>query len=108
MIAKVCESKLKKRFDVTCFDTGEGVVEKVSAGGVDLVILDLKMPVKDGFETLKELKTNSRTKSVPVLVLTVYDDSKKKEVMDLGANLYLTKTDYEFDEVMRQIDKMLS
>ena len=58
----------------------------------DLILLDLNLPQKDGRETLKEIKSDARLKSIPVVVLSTSDSDR--DVMtcyDLGANCYLTK-----------------
>jgi two-component system alkaline phosphatase synthesis response regulator PhoP/two-component system response regulator VicR len=50
------------------------------------------MPNKDGWEVLQEVRSNSRTKDIPVIVLTARDeDSDMFQGYDLGANYYLTK-----------------
>ena len=58
----------------------------------DLILLDLNLPRKDGREVLKEIKSDDRLKSIPVVVLTV---SKAEEdvlkTYDLHANCYITK-----------------
>ncbi len=55
----------------------------------DLIILDLGLPLMDGFEFLRRVRANS---TVPVLVLSARSDEKDKvEALDLGANDYVTK-----------------
>lgn len=57
-----------------------------------VVILDLILPVLDGYEVLKTIKNNERTKRIPVIVLTTTDDpSVVSRCYDLGCNLYITK-----------------
>ncbi len=58
----------------------------------DLILLDLNLPKKDGREVLKELKTDSHTRTIPVVVLTTSED--EEDVLrsyDLHANAYLVK-----------------
>jgi CheY-like chemotaxis protein len=58
----------------------------------DLVLLDLKMPRMDGFEVLEIIKSASRTRRIPVVVLTSSSESKDVgRSYDLGANSYLVK-----------------
>ena len=58
----------------------------------DLIFLDLNMPVKDGREALKEIKTNRTLKTIPVVVLSTSKVSKDVlECYGLGANSFITK-----------------
>lgn len=59
-------------------------------GGYDLVVLDLGLPARDGFEILQRLR--SRRDKTPVLILTARDDiSDRVKGLDLGADDYMTK-----------------
>jgi len=63
-----------------------------------LMILDLKLPKVDGFEVLKQVRANERTKLMPVVVLTSSDEHRDKlESYGLGANSYVRKP-VAFDE----------
>jgi len=58
----------------------------------DLILLDLKMPKKDGREALQELKGDARLKHIPVVVLTTSTDQGDIEyAYRMGVNSYLTK-----------------
>lgn len=71
---------------------------------IDLVILDLNMPVMDGIETLKWIKQNSKSK---VLILTMHEDPiKVTECMKEGANGYLTK-DVSTKKFIEVVDTIL-
>lgn len=73
----------------------------------DLILLDLRMPRKDGFEALKELKTNSDWHDIPVVVMTTSDSqSDIKRVYQLGANSCIIKPQ-TFQELL-EITKMLN
>ncbi len=68
---------------------GLEALEKVRKHLPDLVILDVRMPKMDGFETLREIREFS---DVPVIMLTVQDEEKDKvRGLDLGADDYVTK-----------------
>lgn len=75
---------------------------------VDLVILDLMLPKKSGFDVLKEMKENKLWKSVPVVILSNLgqqeDISRGKE---LGANDYIIKADNNINEVIKKIKEYL-
>ena len=58
----------------------------------DVIILDIMMPVMDGYEVLARLRANEVTKHIKVVMLSALSDSKDiKNAMDLGADEYLTK-----------------
>ena len=57
-----------------------------------LMLLDLNMPVLDGYQVLERIKTDERTKRIPVIVLTTTDDAREvSRCYDLGCSVYVTK-----------------
>ena len=57
-----------------------------------IIILDVNLPGKDGFQLLKEIRENKKTKSIPVVVLTVdKEDKSVAKGYSLGANSYIVK-----------------
>ncbi len=76
-----------------------------------LVLLDLNMPVLDGYQVLERMKANEDTKRIPVVILTTTDDAREVErCYNLGCNVYITKpVDYDqFAEAIRKIGLFLS
>jgi CheY-like chemotaxis protein len=76
-----------------------------------LLLLDLNMPVMDGYQVLQRLKEDPRTALIPVIVLTTTDDPGEiQRCYDLGCNAYVVKSaDYDqFTEAMRQLGMFLS
>lgn len=70
----------------------------------DLILLDLILPKKDGFEVLKALKEDSSTDAIPVIVLTNLEGSADIEkVLSLGARTYLIKSNYSLDDVLSKV-----
>jgi CheY-like chemotaxis protein len=58
----------------------------------DLIICDILMPKKNGWEVVQEVKANPKTKDIPVIVLTAKDeDPDMFKGYDVGANYYMTK-----------------
>ena len=57
---------------------------------IDIVLLDIIMPMMDGLEVLKIMRAHEDMKNIPVVILTT-DETKKTEAMNLGANDFLNK-----------------
>jgi len=75
----------------------------------DLILLDLILPKKDGFEVLKELKRDETTKNIPVITLTNLEEGENIEkVLSLGAAAYLIKANYELEEIVKKIKQVLN
>jgi CheY-like chemotaxis protein len=76
-----------------------------------LVLLDLNMPVLDGYQVLERMKADGRTQRIPVVILTTtYDTREVSRCYDLGCNVYMTKpVDYQqFSEAIRKLGLFLS
>jgi two-component system KDP operon response regulator KdpE len=101
-IVKFLEVKLKASgYGVLTANSGFEALEQVEAQEPDLVVLDVLMPRKDGFETLKELRASS---SVPVIVLSAKEaDTDKIKGLELGADDYLAKP-FSPDELVARIE----
>ena len=89
----------------------EGEYAGVEPPSPMLVLLDLNMPVLDGYQVLKRMKSDARTKRIPVIILTTTDDRREVErCYDLGCNVYVTKpVDYDqFCKAIRKLGLFLS
>ena len=77
-----------------------------------LVLLDLNLPVLNGFQVLERMKSNEITKQIPVIMVTSSDDTRDvAKCYELGCNVFLTKplVDYEqFAEAIRKLGLFLS
>jgi CheY-like chemotaxis protein len=72
-----------------------------------VILLDLKLPRVDGLEVLKKIKSNSKLKSIPVVILTTStEDLDIKTAYELGANSYIVKpVDFDkFLDIAKQIE----
>jgi DNA-binding response OmpR family regulator len=87
---------------------GESGLRLAKSEKPDLILLDLILPRKDGFEVLKELKEDETTKGIPVIVLTNLEDIQSIEkAIELGATTYLVKAQYSLEEVIQKVKKAL-
>jgi len=74
----------------------------------DLVLLDLVLPRKTGFEVLAELKKDPNTAALPVIVLTNLESMQDVEnALSSGADTYLVKANYTLDEILAKVKKAL-
>ena len=76
-----------------------------------LMLLDLNLPVLDGYQVLVRMKGDERTKRIPVIILTTTDDSEEAaKCYELGCNIYINKpVDYEkFSESIQKLGLFLS
>ena len=75
----------------------------------DLILLDLILPKKNGFEILEDLKKDASVKNIPVIVLTNLEGSAEVErALSLGATTYLVKANYKLDELLGKIELVLN
>jgi two-component system alkaline phosphatase synthesis response regulator PhoP len=82
---------VKEGYDVIVAYNGEQALDKVG-GGPDLILLDLMMPVLDGFETCKRLKNDPATSQIPVVFLTARGGEVDEVLgLELGADDYIQK-----------------
>jgi len=98
----------KEGYNVKTALDGESGLDMVKKIKPNLILLDLILPKKDGFEVLAELKQDPKTANIPVIVLTNLEGSDDVEkALSLGATTYLVKANYNLDEVVQRIKEIL-
>lgn len=111
-VKKVLESRAYQV--ISAYDGEEGL-RKVVEERPDLIILDVIMPVKDGFRVCRELKTDSRYyffSQIPILMLTVYPEDREKlhlsirEGMTMEADEYIQKP-FNPAELLERVGELL-
>ncbi|HZV83699.1 MAG TPA: response regulator [Brevundimonas sp.] len=94
--------------DVIALEHGGEVLAAVAEHGPDLIVLDAMMPVIDGFELLRRLKSPQQRDPTPVIMLTALKrDSDIVGALELGAADYLVKP-FIPDELSQRIRRVLS
>lgn len=79
-------------FDVVQADDGQAALEWLAANEVDVVITDINMPRLDGFGLIEQLRSGSRHRDRPILVLTTESsDEKKARARSAGATGWIVK-----------------
>jgi len=87
---------------------GENAVDEVSEFNPAVVILDLMLPGKDGFEVLAELKSDEKTKDVPVIVFSNRDGvHDRKQAQELGAAGFYVKAMTDLSELISKIEALV-
>ena len=95
-------------FDVRLAMNGVEALKMLDEFMPDLILLDLVMPRKDGFDTLTDIRANPKWKHIPVIVasnLGQQDDIDR--VMKLGAQDYVLKSEMTVDDFIRKVKMVL-
>lgn len=91
-VAEYIRSCLDGQFRIIHAVDGEEGIEKAMEEIPDLIVSDVMMPVKDGFELVQSLKQDARTNHIPIVLLTAKADiTSKLEGLERGADAYLPK-----------------
>lgn len=108
-LRKLYHDKLDRAgFDFIEATNGMEGINKIIVEKPDLVMLDLLLPRKNGFDVLAEIKQNRNIKNIPVIVLSnLAQEIDIKEAMKLGAVEYLVKSEVRLSEVVDKIKKIL-
>lgn len=106
---KLVKIYLKKYDQNEIYEAENGLealeIVKMIGDELAVILLDIQMPVMDGIDFLKIIKSEDRFKNIPVVVLTT-DDEKKAEVLTLGADDIIIKPVTE-DKLVQGIGKYL-
>ncbi len=105
ILSKVIDEELGEAgFDVKRAFTGDKGLSMVVSEMPNLVLLDLMLPGIHGFEVLERLKANPKTKSVPVIILTMLgSDEDIKRGLRLGASDYIVKSQHAVGEIIDKV-----
>ncbi len=82
----------KEGYPITCATTGEKTLDLARADAPELIVLDLMLPGIDGLEVARVLKNDSKTKEIPIIMLTAKgEEADIVTGLELGADDYITK-----------------
>lgn len=109
-LRKIYKNKLTLAdFEFIEATNGEEGLNKVISEEPDLVLLDLILPRKNGFDVLIEMKKNKKTKGIPVIIFSnLSQDSDIKRGLALGAQEYLIKPEITLSEVVNKVKEWLA
>ena len=96
----------EENFKVVVADNGDRALELIEKEKPDLVLLDIVLPNKDGWEILKEIK--AKNNKIKVIILSNLGQKEEVEKgLNLGAEKYLIKSNFTPSEVVEEIKKLI-
>ena len=94
-------------YDTAVFNNGVELIQSLSNQKPDLIISDLIMPIMDGREITRKVKSNAEYQKIPILLLTAYPvDGEELCSMEYCPDSHLQKP-YDINELSTQIDKLI-
>jgi DNA-binding response OmpR family regulator len=104
-LRKIYKNKLsKENFEFIEATNGEEGLNKIISEKPDIVLLDLILTRKSGFDVLVEMKRSRKTKKIPVIILSnLGQESDIKKGFSLGAKEYLVKTEISLFDVVDKV-----
>ena len=98
---------IKRGFTVLSAVNGKEGIDKASNQKPDLILMDLSLPIINGWDATREIKANKKTSHIPIIALTAHAMAEdRKKALDAGCDEYDTKP-IEFDGLLDKINKLL-
>ena len=98
---------LPRGYEVVIAANGQEALDKISAGRIDLCLLDVMMPGMDGFEVCRSIKSDERYRNIPVVMITSYSDKDNRiKGIEAGAEDFISKP-FDHAEVLARIKRLL-
>lgn len=100
---------LSEGYEVKSATDGLGALKQLKADKPDILLLDLMMPVMDGFKVLQTMKSDPGLEDIPVVVFSAKGDMEEvSKAMEAGASDFLVKATTTPNKVVEKINKVLS
>jgi CheY-like chemotaxis protein len=99
---------MRNGFEITLAVNGQEGVDKASSDRPDLILMDMSLPVMDGWEATRQIKANAETRAIPVIALTAHamaDD--KAKALAAGCDDFDTKP-VELPRLLQKINALLA
>jgi CheY-like chemotaxis protein len=98
---------IRKEFDVEFALDGQQAVEMAATIRPDLILMDLSLPIMDGWEAIRRIKADEATKKIPIIALTAHAMSGDREkALNAGADEYDVKP-VEMDRLLAKIQALI-
>jgi len=109
LIKAVYTKLTQKGFEVILANDGDEAISKAKTEKPEIVLLDMVLPKKSGFEVLRELKGNPETASIPVFILSnLAQDQDIQEGKALGAEDYIVKSNTSLSAIVDKVANFLA
>ena len=97
----------RKGFDVVIAVDGKAGINMASSGKPDIILMDLSLPVIDGWEATRRIKADPATQSIPIIALTAHAMAgDEQKALEAGCNDYDTKP-IDLKRLLGKIDNLL-
>ena len=98
---------LSKHYDVVTVNSGIRALKYLTRNKPDLILLDIRMPLRDGFEILREIQTMEDRADIPVVMLTGMEDKRYvMESIKLGIRDYVLKP-FDPNDLLARVQRIL-
>ncbi|WEX74168.1 response regulator [Sinorhizobium numidicum] len=98
----------RRGFDVLIAENGKAGVELAASEKPDLILMDMSLPVMDGWEATRLIKANPVTSSIPVIALTAHAMASDREMaIEAGCDDYDSKP-VDLPQLVRKIEQLLT
>ncbi len=97
-----------KKINIKIVSDGQQAVDYWLENEYDLILMDMQMPIKDGYEAMKEIRihTNPEKSNIPIVALTAHaTEGEREKCIDAGADSYLSKP-FQPDQLLNMIERM--
>jgi len=100
--------KISKDYTVAILRDSSEIMDKIKEINPDLIILELNMPDKDGFEIINDINAENIFKHIPIIVISnTGQPAEIDRAIQMGAKDYFIKTQFNPSEVITKIDKQI-
>jgi CheY-like chemotaxis protein len=98
----------RKGFTVLCAENGQEGIEVSQSENPDIILMDLSLPVVDGWTAAERLKADATTKSIPIIALTAHAmKGDREKALEAGCDDYDTKP-IDFERLLDKINTLTS
>jgi two-component system, cell cycle response regulator DivK len=99
---------VRRGFQVTVAEDGQAGVDMAATESPDIILMDMSLPVLDGWEATRRLKARQETRAIPLIALTAHAMAGDRDrALQAGCDDYDTKP-IEFERLLEKIDRLLT
>jgi len=98
----------RKEYTVVCAKDGHEGIAMAQSESPDIIIMDLSLPILDGWSAAKKLKADAKTHSIPIIALTAHAmKGDREKALESGCDEYDTKP-VDFERLLNKINQLTS